>query len=42
MDHLVNIKSLFLYQKNIIVINKGIPFPIEWGFFLLLFLTGIL
>lgn len=37
MDYLVNIKSLFLYQKNIIVINKGILFPIEWGFFLFIF-----
>ena len=34
MDYLVNIKSLFLYQKNIVVINKGVPFSIKWSIFL--------
>ncbi len=34
MDYLVNIKSLFLYQKNIAVINKGVLFSIKWSIFL--------
>ncbi len=34
MDYLVNIKSLFLYQKNIVVINKDVLFSIKWSIFL--------
>mgnify|MGYP001680442977 FL=1 len=34
MDYLVNIKSLFLYQKNIVVINKAVLFSIKWSIFL--------
>lgn len=36
MDYLVNIKSLFLYQKNIVIINKGVLFFDKMEYFSIL------